>query len=284
MTEPIVVATDGSRGATAAVEWAVDDAARRGRTLRIVYVEKPIMYGGQAYERASDDVIRMEGERLLEEAARLATEFRGKVDVSTELLYGDIAEVLRAQSEGAAEIVLGSRGLGGFAGLLLGSVGLRLAGHAVGPVIIVRGAAAMVYGEIVAGVDIVEAAQPVLEYAFEQAKMRGAGLHVIHAWDLPARGFGVGFTLDTEKIAPAVRAYLHSALAPWREMYPDVLVTESTPCANAIVALCEASARADLVVVGSHGRGAIPSAALGSVSHGTLHYAYCPVAVVRPRA
>ncbi|MFF5209086.1 universal stress protein [Streptosporangium sp. NPDC000396] len=283
MSEQIIVGVDGSRGALAAALWAADDAARRGCDLQIVYVEEPLVYGGRAYERSADDPARKQGERLLQEAAARAAESRSDVHVSTELLYGDTTEILRAQAGEAAAIVVGSRGLGGFAGLLLGSVGLGLAGHVMGPVVVVRGAPTMVQGEIVAGLNPDDAVHPAIDYAFEEAQARGARLRVVHAWDLPSSRLGAGFGLDPDIIAQAQQAHVHGVLEPWLKRHPGVAVSESVYRGNPIAALCEASARADLVVVGSRGRGVIRSAVLGSVSHGVLHYATCPVAVVRPR-
>ncbi|WP_431920862.1 universal stress protein [Nonomuraea jabiensis] len=277
MSEPVIVGVDGSRGALAAVLWAADDAARRGCDLRIVHVVAPPVHGGQPYERSLDDAARKEGERMLTEAAALATESRRDVHVSTELLYGHTTDILRAQAGEAAAIVVASRGLDGFAGLLLGSVGLGLAGHVAGPVVVVRGASAIVQGEIVTGLNPEDAVHPALDYAFEEAQARGARLRVVHAWDVPSSRSG------PEIIAQAQQERVRSVLTPWTKRHPGVEVTVSVVRGNPIAALCEASARADLVVVGSRGRGAIRSAVLGSVSHGVLHYASCPVAVVRPR-
>ncbi|MEO3876156.1 universal stress protein [Nonomuraea sp. B12E4] len=283
MSEPIIVGVDGSRAALAAVLWAADDAARRGCDLRIVHVEEPLLYGGQLYERSADDPVRKEGERLLAEAAATVAEFRSKVRVSTELLYGRTAEILRAQAGEAAAIVVGSRGLGGFAGLLLGSVGLGLAGHAAGPVIVVRGTPTVVQGEIVAGIHPEDAVHPAIDYAFEEAQARGARLRIVHAWDLPSTRAAARIPPDLEFIAQAQQKHVHEKLSPWLKRYPGVAVTESVFRGNPIAALCGTSAHADLVVVGSRGRGVLHSAVIGSVSHGVLHYASCPVAVVRPR-
>ncbi|WP_431930926.1 universal stress protein [Nonomuraea jabiensis] len=283
MSEPIIVGVDGSRGALAAVLWAADDAARRGCDLRIIHVEEPLVYGGQAYERSPDDPVRKDGERLLAEATALAAESHEHLHVSTELLYGDTTDMLRAQAGEGAAIVVGSRGLGGFAGLLMGSVGLGLAGHAPGAVVVIRGTPSVVQGEIVAGLDPEDAVHPAIDYAFEEAQARGARLWVVHAWDLPSSRVVASFPPDLEFIAQARQKHVHDVLSPWAKRYPRVEVTESVFRGNPIAALCETSARADLVVVGSRGRGAIRSAMLGSVSHGVLHYASCPVAVVRPR-
>ncbi|KAB8183934.1 universal stress protein [Nonomuraea phyllanthi] len=283
MSEPVIVGVDGSRAALAAVLWAADDAARRGCDLRLVHVEEPLVFGGQVYERSPDDPVRKEGERLLAEAAAVAADFRGNVHVSAELLYGHIVEILCAQAGEAAATVVGSRGLGGFAGLLLGSVGLGVAGHAVGPVIVVRGTPAVVQGELVAGLDPEDAVHPAIDYAFEEAQARGARLRIVHAWDLPSTSVVARIPPGLDFIAQARQGHVHDVLSPWLKRYPDVTVAESVFRGNPIAALCETSARADLVIVGSRGRGVIRSAMLGSVSHGVLQYASCPVAVVRPR-
>ncbi|WP_063910184.1 universal stress protein [Herbidospora yilanensis] len=275
MSEPVVVGVDGSRQALAAVLWAVDDAERHGRDLRIVHVVPPVVLGGRPYERALDDAAREEGERMLTEAADLAAESRADVRTTTELLYGDATEILRAQAVDAAAVVVGSRGLNGFAGLLLGSVAMGLAGQVAVPVVVVHGAPAVMRREIVAGLDPEDDVHPALDYAFEEARARGSRLRVVYAWDMPSG------RLDPEIIAQALRERARGVLAPWTERYPMVEPAVSVVRGNAVAALCQASVRADLVVVGSRGRGTIRSAVLGSVSHGVLHHASCPVAVVR---
>ncbi|MEV1176408.1 universal stress protein, partial [Nonomuraea sp. NPDC049784] len=128
MAGHIVVGVDGSAPATAAAEWAAADAQRRGLALRIVHVCQQWPHSESTAYCAS----------ALDAAAGRARELTRDVRVTTELLSGDVITGLLAESESADSLVLGSRGLGGFAGMVLGSVGMAVAGHAAGPVVIVR--------------------------------------------------------------------------------------------------------------------------------------------------
>ncbi|WP_223168221.1 universal stress protein [Nonomuraea sp. SYSU D8015] len=111
-----------------------------------------------------------------------ASRWPSTVEVETQNVEGTPAVVLREQAKDATELVVGSRGLGGFAGALLGSVSLHVTGHVHCPVVVVRGDLRPVRGEIVAGVDDSPECEPALAYAFQQAKLRGSTLRVVHAW------------------------------------------------------------------------------------------------------
>ncbi|WP_326639846.1 universal stress protein [Streptosporangium sp. NBC_01755] len=272
MTESITVGTDGSAAAAVALEWAVDDAVRRGVSLRIVH----------AMDRWPSDLVEFPlpgrpgrlarfGEQVLTEAAKAATERGPDVRVTTELIEGTPSEVLCGQAETAVELVVGSRGLGGFAGSPLGSVPVRVAGHVPGAVVVVRRGFAEAHGEVVVGVDGSTECEPALGFAFEQAALRGCGLRAVYAWQ--AGG-------DTDEIRRAQRRVAEDRLAGWRERFPAVEVVPDVTRARPVPTLLAASARADLLVVGSRGLGAVGAILLGSVSREILHHARCPVAVV----
>nr|WP_051752555.1 universal stress protein [Streptosporangium amethystogenes] len=282
MTESIAVGTDGSAAATAALEWAVDDAVRRGVSLRIVH----------AMDRWPHDLVEFPtpgrsgqlecfGEQVLTEAAKAAMERRPDVRVTTELIEGTPSDVLGGQAETAVELVVGNRGLGGFAGSLLGSVPVRLAGHVSGAVVVVRQGRAEVYGEVVVGVDGSAECDPALGFAFEQAALRGCGLRVVYAWQMPLHAFSPEAGGDIEEIRRAQRLVAEERLAGWQERFPTVEVVSEVTRARPVPTLLAASARADLLVVGSRGLGAVGSVLLGSVSREVLHHARGPVAVVR---
>jgi nucleotide-binding universal stress UspA family protein len=279
----IVVGVDGSAPAMAAVEWAAEDAARRDAALKIVHVHDvwagvaPLPKvggpGGSATEHARE---------MLAAAAQRARDRAPGVEITTDLAAGTVVETLKSESERADTIVIGSRGVGGFAGLVLGSVGLALAGHAAGPVVVVRAPARTVYGMIVVGFDGSEYSEAALEYAFAQARLRGARLRAVYAWQMPTlSAYALGYSPVLEGLFEDEARTARQRLAPWREKYPDVEVEESAVCDHPVPVLSNASRQADLVVVGSRGRGGFGSAVLGSVSHGVLHRAHCPVAVVR---
>jgi nucleotide-binding universal stress UspA family protein len=285
MSGLIVVGVDGSDSGVAAVDWAADDAARQGSALRIVHVREP-WADGYPFHRVEgfDESLTDYCAGVLAKAADRVRERAPGIQVSSEVLTGAVIERLRHESENADALVVGSRGMGGFAGLVLGSVGLGLAGHAAGPVVVVRDTPQARPGDVVVGVDGSSHSEAALQYAFEQAVLRQSNLHVVYAWTMAMSSpFAIGYTdVMRDAFESGVRA-IKAWLAPWREKYPDVPLVESDVFGHPVPALLEAAQSAELVVVGSRGLGGFGSALLGSVSHGVLHHAPCPVAVVRPR-
>ncbi|MEO3789551.1 universal stress protein [Nonomuraea sp. B10E15] len=278
----IIVGVDGSVAARAAVEWAAGDAFRMGVPLRIVYaVDRSPYQIGKYASIGLPDLLLREGLTILREAEELVHERRPTVEVTIRHVEGRPAAVLREQAAGATEVVVGSRGLGGFAGALVGSVGTHVAGHAHCPVVVVRGGNRPVHGEVVVGVDDTPECEPALAYAFQQAELRGAALRTVHAWQLPVHVYAPELVYDMDEIRTAQHQVVRVRLAAFAESHPHVKTIEDVPSAHPVDALTDASERADLLVVGSHGRGALSAMLLGSVSRGVLHHARCPVAVVR---
>ncbi|MFC4530731.1 universal stress protein [Sphaerisporangium dianthi] len=281
----VTVAVDGSPSALAAVDWAADDAARTGSALRVVHVREPWatefpFHRVDGFDQSLTDFC----EGVLAKAAEHARERAPGVAVTTELITGAVVERLRHESEKTDTLVLGSRGMGGFTGLVVGSVGIALAGHAAGPVVVVRDPPHERFGEIVVGVDGSPHSESALEYALDQALLRGARVHAVYAWMAPMFSpFMVAYTDAVQGIFEAGLERVKQWLVPWHERYPQVTLVESGVCGHPIPALVEASEKADLLVVGSRGLGGFKGAVLGSVGHGALHGAHCPVAVVRPR-
>jgi len=277
-----VVGADGSSPADNAVAWAADDAVRRGCALKIVHVCEP--WTGDIPLQTPPgfrDSMSEYGQGVLECAAELARGRAPHLEVDTALEAGRVAEVLRREAEDSEQVVVGSRGLGGFTGLLLGSVSLALAGQVVAPVVVVRGTPGQTYGQIIVGFDGSAHSAAALEYAFEEAARRQARLHAIHTWQLPVLGaYAIAYSPLTNDVFAAERRLTAEALTPWREKYPDIKIEETVVCGHPVDVICEASATADLVVLGSRGLGRFGAAVLGSVSHGVLHHARCPVAVV----
>ncbi|HEX4815458.1 MAG TPA: universal stress protein [Nonomuraea sp.] len=278
----IIVGVDGSVPSRAAVEWAANDAFRMRMPLRIVHaVDRDWYQVGKYPIPMVPDALLREGRRILREAEALVHERQPTVEVTTQDVEGTPGMVLREQAKDAAELVVGSRGLGGFASALLGSVSMHVAGHVHAPVVVVRGELRPAHGEVVAGVDDSPECEPALAYAFQQAKLRGATLRVVHAWQLPVHAFAPEAAYDMDEVRRAQHQVVRDRVEAARKDYPQVTVIEDTVSAHPVDALVEASGRADLLAVGSHGRGAVGSMLLGSVSHGVLHHARCPVAVVR---
>ncbi|MFC4119909.1 universal stress protein [Nonomuraea zeae] len=278
MAEQIVVGVDGSAAATAAVEWAAADGGRRGHSLRLVHV-------CEQWPPSLDEAQSQYSTEVLEAASSRAREVAPEVEVTTESRSGHVVEQLIAGSASADSVVLGSRGRGGFAGMILGSVSAAVAGHAAGPVVIVRGPSEIVHGRIVVGYDGSECSQVAMRYAIEQARARLAHVHVVYAWQAPMSApYAAAYSNVLESVFAQQQRTAREAVAPWRDEYPDVDLTDEQVCEHPVDALMNASVSADLVVVGSRGLGGFASAVLGSVSRGVLHHVTCPVAVVRPRA
>lgn len=278
----IVAGVDGSVTSRAAVEWAANDAFRMREPLRIVHaVDRTPYQITKVPAGVMPDALQKAGQRALAEAVALVHERQPTVEVTAETVEGSPAGVLRAMDESATEIVVGSRGLGGVSGTLLGSVSTHVAGHARCPVVVVRGERFEPRGEVVVGADDAPESEAALGYAFEQAKLRGARLRVLHAWQLPVHAYAPEVSYGMDEIAEERRRAIAERLAAYQEKYPQVEVVQDMRAGAAADELAAASENADLVVVGSHGRGAVASALLGSVSRAVLHRARCPVAVVR---
>lgn len=283
--KPIVVGADGSPSAGLAIEWAAEEAARLDRPLHIINATEHWFYDVPFHgARGLPESLTETGERVLAEAVERARKIRPGVEITTEIIFQAPSQALRDSAERAYEVVVGHRGIGGLAGMLLGSTGLRVAGHAPGPVVVVRGEANGGRGEVLVGVDASAASAAALGYAFEAAAARGAWVRAVQAWELPPVPFTGTYAAALRRAAAAVGERLAVALAPWRDRHPDIRVIEETPPGHPVGELVVRSARADLLVVGAdQGRG-LGGLRLGSVSHGVIHHSGCPVAVVRPRA
>lgn len=274
MARHIVVGVDGSAPATAAVEWAAADAQRRGLGLRIVHVCEQWL-GELGTEFCTG---------TLAAAADQVRDLARDVEVATELLPGNVIDVLIAESASADSVVLGSRGLGGFEGMVVGSVGLGVAGHAAGPAVIVRGPSATRHGRVVVGYDGSAHSETAMQYAVEQARAREVPLHVVFAWQTPVFSpYAAAFSSLLEEAYEGDIRAASERVVPWREKNPDVEITSEQVIGHPASVLIKAGSTADLVVVGSRGLGGFACAVLGSVSHAVLHHLTCPIAVVRPR-
>lgn len=274
--EFIVVGTDGSAPSSRAIGWAADEAACSGRDLRIVHVLGAAAHGVPHQAGNGVRPLVESWDPLLRAGRDLALRHRPGLTVRTALVRdGSPAAALKRCAEDAAEVVIGHRGRGGFTELLLGSTALHLAGRLPVPLTIVRGRDVEPVGEIVVGLDLLEDPAPQLDHAFAVAEARGARLRAFHSWRPAPLAVEAG--VDLRVAADTLRSHLAAALAPWRDRYPEVKVVEDVEVGHAVASLVMVSAQAGLVVVGSRGR-IMP---LGSVSHGVLHHAYCPVTVVR---
>jgi nucleotide-binding universal stress UspA family protein len=242
------------------------------------------MYLGPSPEGPAGGGLSNAADALLADAAEQARAAHPGLEVTSDLVVAAPAPVLVGLSREAALVVVGCRGLGSFAGMLLGSVGTQVSAHARCPVVVVRGetADAADRGQVVVGVDGSACAQVALGFAFEEAALRGSGLTVLHAWTPPAMPGRDRRVRDTEAsaIESVGERLLAVALAEWEGKYPGVTVRRQVVHTTPAKALVATSAGAELVVVGSRGRGGFAGLRLGSTSQTVLHHAACPVAVV----
>ena len=286
---PVVVGVDGSGSAYRAVEWAAAEAARRGAELRLVRAfswttsERPIRDGGRVAQYR-DQLLKIARGQVAR-AARIAADVRPQVETTTQVAIGAPIEVLGSEARRAQLLVLGDRGLGGLAGLLLGSVAVGLAAHAACPVVIVRGDRAGTGNEespVVVGIDDSSISDAALAFAFDAAAARGVGLVVVHAWSPTAIDDALAPVMEWDAATAEEDALLAERLTGWEQKHPEVAVRRTVVRNWAVRSLVAASREAQLVVVGSRGRGNATGLLLGSVSHGVLHASHCPVAIVRP--
>ncbi|MBO2447958.1 universal stress protein [Actinomadura barringtoniae] len=277
----MVVGTDGSPQADRAVVWAAAEAVRGHRPLHIVHVvEDQLLIGPDRIMPGIRQRMVDRSLQILMEAQALAVQADERLVVETRLVHDRTPRAgIGAHSSDAHEVVVGHRGIGGFAELLLGSTGLLLAGHLPLPVVIVRGEEDAPADTVVAGIDLTDPPETVLEYAFAAAAEREARLHVVHAWRPAPLAAAAG--ADLKAAQTMFSDHVAAALVLWRERHPQVKVTEDVVQGHPAETLVGCSAHADLVVVGYRTH-AGPH--LGSVSHGVIHHAHCPVAVVRPRS
>ena len=291
MTKPVIVGVDGSTSAGRAVRWAAREAASRRVPLQLVHACLEIRtYTPLRPPRSFGEALRGQGQDHLGAATGLAREIAPDIEVGTQLVVGAAAETLTALSKSAGLVVLGSRGLGGFTSLLVGSVAIAVAAHGHCSVVVVRGPAVdaepPVHGPVVVGVDGSAAGEVALKFAFEEASRYDTPLVALHAWnDHVAEGMWTMVpyvTLDWVAVERDARLLLAESLVGWQEKYPEVNVQRVVTKGSAARALLAQAANAQLLVVGPRGRSGLRGMLLGSTSRALLHHAPCPVAVVRP--
>ena len=283
----VVVGVDGTPDSYTAVRWAAEEATRRRLPLRLVYVFRwPPNYGPTpmyaAWPARDPLEIKQAAEQLVAEAVGVARAARPDLEVTAESIEGLRVPQLLAESERAAVLVLGSRELGPFGSMVLGSVGAGVAARAACPVVVVRGPAGdpETGARVVAAVDGGESSEQVLGYAFEHASRYGIGVRAVLCWWPHVYELSGWLRESYARAATRAEVWLSEALAGWREKYPDVPVSPCVVEAHAVSGLVAESAAAHLLVVGSRGRHALGGTLLGSVSQGVLHHATCPVAVL----
>ncbi|MEV0291455.1 MULTISPECIES: universal stress protein [unclassified Kribbella] len=285
---PVLVGVDGSVSAQGALAWATAEASYRHCPLHIVHavtwpaLGDPIDITGAT--TVGDGVVEA-ARWILDEAENHARHLAPGLMVKAELFVAGAAPTLLSQAEDAELVVVGSRGLGGFRGLLVGSVSATLAAHAPCPVIVVRpqrdGTAFPAYptGRIVVGVDGSELSTAALRFAFKEAARRHVGVTAVHVTTPPRRHRSrstpslIGEQVEQQRFDES----LDQLRVPGIDLQARIV-----PGHPAQV-LIDESLGAELVVVGSHGGGGFAGMLLGSVSHAVLQHAHSPVAVVHVR-
>lgn len=291
MTRAITVGVDGSPESLAAAHWAAREAARRTLPLHLVHawlwqpLDVPLAQYRETEERRAQGV--------LDEALAAVRDRCPGVEVTAEVVSDTPVPALLAAADDAEMLVLGSRGYGALVGYLLGSYGQQVIAAASRPVVSVRAprgeepeaVLAPEAGDVVVGQQGgKDESAPVLGFAFATAAARGVGVHAVRAWSLPPLyAYSPGSLRLADEaggLEPYERKALTEALAPWREQYPDVPVTEHVEIGSGGQVLLSAAAGAGLLVVGRRVRHAPVGPRIGSVAHAALHHAPCPVAVV----
>ncbi|VFA98057.1 universal stress protein [Nocardia cyriacigeorgica] len=277
---PVVVGADGSEQSLVAVRWAAEYAARHHARLELIYaIGTPVDFvPGLSGPPLDYDGLRKHGETVLAAAADIATEAAAattSIDVTTAVVGADPIPVLRDRGSSARLLVVGSRGLGAFRRTLLGSVSTALARHATCPVAVIPDDSHEWRDPVVVGVDGSEGSARAIAIAFEEASSRGAGVVAVHAWSEFNR-YDPRPDMQTQG-----EALLSESIAGYREKYPDVRVKQVVVEDRPARALLRAAESAQLIVLGSHGRGGFAGMTLGSVSQAVLHTAECPLIIAR---
>jgi nucleotide-binding universal stress UspA family protein len=287
---PVIVGVDGSESSDHAVVWAANTAVLMGRGLVVVGVYEPQIggYAGAAMAYTGDLVTMIQNAvtETVTAAEKLAREAAPTVEVSSRIVAGIPTAVLNDESADAAMVVVGTRGRGAVRGLIAGSVSTGVAAHASSPVAVVAHPPGT--GPVVVGIDGSESSDLALTAAFEQAALRGTGLTVVHTWtDLATNTFGgFGITDDlVQQTEDEAHKLVTQRIAAHTADHPDVIVSTVVAADGpAHQLLTTAAEGAQLLVLGSRGRGGFTGLLLGSVSQTVLHHAPSPVLIVKTPA
>jgi nucleotide-binding universal stress UspA family protein len=284
MDAPVVVGVDGTGRSLRAVLWAGHDAFLRETSLRIVHTLPRYEMDVPLFPPGRFEVAEERARAVVAEASAVARQAYPDVPQSNDLPMHSPASALIAESDRAEAIVLGNKG-DNVGNLLLGSTALQVVGHAHCPVVVV-GEVSVGHDRIVVGTDGSADSAAALAYAFDAARLRGAELQVVSALGLPQgwpRHLLRPLPEDDAEV-DARREAVREQLAPLREQHPGVRVALDVHRYDPLATLESASHHADLLVLGSRGRGGFHGLAIGSTTHKMLHFAGCPMAVVRSTA
>ncbi|MFI6662100.1 universal stress protein [Streptomyces sp. NPDC050523] len=280
---PIVVGIDPDPANRTALAWAADEAARRHAPVRLVHAEGTPTGGYRTWgPRPSweewNQALHLVGEQVLKAAVGFTEERDPQLEVDALLAEGHPAWILREQSRDAAVVVLGSRHLGRVQEVFSpAAVALPVMAHSHCPVVVVPEPEHITQqpAYFVVGVDGSERSTAAVDYAFEEAALRGAQLRAVYAWQPGLLG-----VLDEQAAQRECRRLLYETTAGRGASYPDVELHYELVSGHPVQVLTEASAHALGLVVGTRGHGGFAGMLLGSVSQGVLNHARCPIFAV----
>ena len=285
----IVVGVDGSEGSIEAMRWAAHEAARHRLTMHVMTcAELPVaveagMVGAGGYTGHTMEALVADQEDINHRAVMLARSFGLGIEVSGETVLGSPAYAILSAAHDYDTVVVGATSHPGRLADLLGSVATVVAHRATGPAVIVHGTGRRDtrLGRIVVGVDGSPSCDAALMWAAGEAEVSGAEIVLVHGWSYPYAGLRAGVNEPRDEMRLDAMRTLEASTSRLREIAPGIecqsIVSEHAPAK----ALIDAAANADLVVVGSRGRGGFSALLLGSVSRTVLQHAPCPVVVVR---
>jgi nucleotide-binding universal stress UspA family protein len=283
---PIVVGVDASESNVSALKWAADQAARTASALRLVYVINTSLLDSPHYSTADLDRFV---KTLLVRAKAVAKEDHPSLEVQSEVITGFPRSELVDTSRDAAMLVVGRRGRGSFGELLLGSVAVAAASHSRIPIAVVPhlwDQATFSSDPVVVAVDEDGQSDEAMSFAFEIASQRDVDLYAVQV--VPAGEDFLGTLPYTAKSSDHHHAsalgVLETVTAGWRSKYPDVRLTCRPEWGHPVRVLVDESVSAQMVVLGGSRHSRLSGAILGSVQHGVLHHAHCPVIVVHGHA
>ncbi|MFH0517868.1 universal stress protein [Streptomyces sp. M41] len=294
-TLPVVVAVDGSDDSLVALDWAFDAALLHAAPLRVVHVQQYPAWARPGMLPAGRTA--PEDDPVLDHVRRYLAGRVEQPEVQYRALDGAAGVLLPELGAEARMLVLGSRGRGGFAGLLLGSTGMTVARDAACPVVVVPKPGSRVVEDtqvepgprVVVGLQVDSPDDATLSFAFTQATAYGARLQVVAAYSWPAHIWTAAPaqilppSVDQDAVEGDTRALAEGHLAPYRERHPEVRAEPYVAPGDAAGLLVSASKDAQLVVVGRHRRRLLaPARMMGSVAQAVLLHAASPVAVVPP--